>query len=38
MADKMYFEWSRPGPPSLREAVAKLREANLAADPGSEFN
>lgn len=38
MADRTYFEWSRPGPTSLREAVQNMRPTVLVADPGTEFN
>ena len=38
MANSTYAEWRLPQPRSLEEAVARLRRAGLAHDPGSQFS
>ncbi|MUL41093.1 beta-lactamase family protein [Streptomonospora sp. PA3] len=38
MSDRTFPAASRPQPESLKEAVARLRTAGLAAEPGTEWN
>jgi CubicO group peptidase (beta-lactamase class C family) len=38
MSDLTFFEWANPGPASLQAAIAELRHARLAAEPGAQFN
>jgi CubicO group peptidase (beta-lactamase class C family) len=37
MSDKTFFEWTHPGPATLVEAVARLRNASLQSEPGTKF-
>ncbi len=38
MADSAYPDLTRPQPDTLAEAIAAMRDAGLAAEPGSEWN